>query len=231
MGPAALAANLTNEAGVAGSVRLLRNVMGLWLLQECRRAWSRAGREMSYQELLDLAESAPPFGPLIDPDDDRFLRPGDLPGAIEDAWRETGQQAATEPGVVVRCALESLALRYRWALERLEAVSGVRVGVVHVVGGGARNRLLCQMTADATRRQVVAGPVEATAAGNLLVQALALGMVRSLAEARELVGRSFQLERYEPRCGERWEEAWARFQGVIAPSALPGTSPGEGEGK
>jgi rhamnulokinase len=215
IGPAALAANLTNEAGVAGSFRLLRNVMGLWLLQECRRAWLHGGHQWSYQDLLAMAEAAPPFGPLIDPDDGRFLRPGDLPGAIAEACRETGQPAATEPGVVVRCVLESLALRYRWALDRLEAVTGADVDVVHVVGGGARNRLLCQMTADATRRQVVAGPIEATAAGNLLVQALALRIVGSLAEARELVRGSFQLERYEPRCSERWDEAWARFQGVV----------------
>ncbi len=196
-------------------LRVETDVMGLWLLQECRRAWSRAGSEWSYQELLAMAESSPPFGPLVDPDDERFLRPGDLPAAIAEACRETGQQAATEPGVVVRCVLESLALRYRWAVERLQAVTAADIDVVHVVGGGVRNRPLCQMTADATRREVVAGPVEATAAGNLLVQALALGMVGSLAEARELVGRSFPLERYEPRCGERWEEAWARFQGLI----------------
>ena len=146
---------------------------------------------------------------LIDPDDERFLRPGDLPGAIAGACRETAQPAVAEPGAVVRCVLESLALRYRWTLDRLQSVTGAAVEVVHVVGGGARNRLLCQMTADATGREVVAGPVEATAAGNLVVQALALGMVGSLAEARELVRRSFRLERFEPRCGDRWEAAWA----------------------
>jgi rhamnulokinase len=229
-GPAALAANLTNEAGVGGSIRLLRNVMGLWLLQECRRAWSRAGREWSYEDLLSMAEAAPPFGPLVDPDDERFLRPGDLPRAIAEACREAGQPAVTDPGAVVRCVLESLALRYRWTLERLEIVTGARIDVVHVVGGGARNGLLCQMTADASGRQVLAGPVEATATGNLLVQALALGAVGSLAEARELVRRSFPVERYEPRCDECWEEAWARFQKVLAPSALPGTSAHGGEG-
>ena len=209
IGPAALAANLTNEAGVGGTVRLLRNVMGLWLLQECRRAWSRGGREWSYDDLLTMAEAAPPFAALIDPDDERFLRPGDLPGAIAEACRETGQPAVAEPGAVVRCVLESLALRYRWTLDRLQSVTGAAIEVVHVVGGGARNRLLCQMTADATGREVVAGPVEATAAGNLVVQALALRMVGSLAEARELVRRSFRLDRYEPRCDERWEAAWA----------------------
>jgi rhamnulokinase len=213
--PAALDADLTNEAGAEGTFRLLRNVMGLWLLQECRRAWSRAGRAWLYDDLVAAAESAPAFGPLIDPDDERFLRPGDMPGAIADACRESGQEIITDTGRVVRCALESLALRYRWTLDCLEAVTGRAVDAVHVVGGGARNRLLCQMTADATGRPVVAGPVEATAAGNLLVQALALDLVGSLAEARELVRGSFPLERYEPRCHERWEEAWARFQGML----------------
>ena len=162
-----------------------------------------------------MAEAAPPFGPVIDPDDERLLRPGDLPRAIAEACRETGQAAVTEPGAVVRCTLESLALRYRWTLARLEAVTGTRIEVVHVVGGGARNVLLCQMTADATARPVVAGPVEATAAGNLLVQGQALGVVGSLAQARDLVRRSFQVERYEPRCDERWEQAWARFQDLV----------------
>jgi rhamnulokinase len=211
-GPAALAANLTNEAGVAGTVRLLRNVMGLWLLQECRRAW---GSRWSYDELLAMAEAAPPFGSVVDPDDERFLRPGDLPAMLAAACGESGQAAVAEPGAVVRCVLESLALRYRWTIERLEAVTGVRVEVVHVVGGGARNRLLCQMTADAAGRPVVAGPVEATAAGNLLVQAMALGLVGSLGEAREVVRRSFRPERYSPGSTERWEEAWERFQRLI----------------
>jgi rhamnulokinase len=214
-GSTAMAANLTNEAGVAGTVRLLRNVMGLWLLQECRRAWARMGRDWSYDELLVMAESAPSFGPLLDPDDLRFLRPGDLPSAIAQACRESGQTAVTEPGQVVRSVLESLALKYRWVIDRLEEVTGTRVGVVHVVGGGVRNRLLCQMTADATGRPVVAGPVEATAAGNLIVQALALGLVGSLDEGRELVRRSFRPERCEPRCPERWEEARERFEHLV----------------
>jgi rhamnulokinase len=228
---AALAANLTNEAGVAGSVRLLRNVMGLWLVQECRRAWSRAGREWSYEELLAMAEAAPPLGPLVDPDDERFLRPGDLPATIAAACRESGQnfgqdfgqsfgqEAAADPGRLVRCVLESLALRYRWAIDRLEAATGARIEVVHVVGGGARNRLLCQMTADATGRPVVAGPIEAAAAGNLLIQAQTLGLVGSLAEGRELVRRSFHPARYEPRRAEpwrgAWQEAWGRFQSLL----------------
>jgi rhamnulokinase len=215
--PAALAANLTNEAGLAGTWRLLRNVMGLWLLQECRRAWSRIGPDRSYADLFALAAGARPFGPVVDPDDTRFLRPGDMPEAIARACLESGQPAVREPGEVVRCVLESIALRYRWALDRLEAVTGTPISVVHVVGGGARGELLCQMTADATGRPVVAGPVEAAATGNLLVQALALGMVGSLAEARDLVRRSVRPRTYEPRRDERWDEAWCRFLAVVEP--------------
>jgi rhamnulokinase len=214
--PAALAANLTNEAGVAGTWRLLRNVMGLWLVQECRRARYSAGRAHSYEELLDLAAAAPPFGPVIDPDDGRFLRPGDMPAAIARACREGGQAAPREPGELVRCVLESIALRCRWAVERLEAVMDVPISTVHVVGGGARSGLLCQLTSDATGRPVIAGPVEATALGNLLVQALGLGLVGSLDEARELVRRSVRPETYEPRPDERWEEAWSRFRALLA---------------
>jgi rhamnulokinase len=205
----ALAARLTNEAGVGGTIRLLRNVMGLWLLQQCRRAWSRAGRDWSFEELVAAAGAAPPFGPVVDPDDERFLRAGRMPEAIAGAWRGAGQTAVAEPGSIARCVLESLALKYRWALDRLEEVTGARIEVVHVVGGGARNRLLCQMTADASGRPVVAGPVEATAIGNLLVQAQAAGLVGSLDEARDLVRRSFALERYEPHPDERWEAALA----------------------
>ncbi|HXM58974.1 MAG TPA: rhamnulokinase family protein [Candidatus Dormibacteraeota bacterium] len=212
IGPDALAANLTNEAGVDGTVRLLRNVMGLWLLQECRRAWAHG----SYEDLTAMAEAAPPFGPLVDPDDQRFLRPaGDLPADIARACRERGQAAPREPGEVVRCVLESLALRCGWVLGRLEAVTGRRVEVVHVVGGGAGSRLLCQLTADACGRPVVAGPMEATAIGNLLVQARAAGLVGSLDEGRELVRRSFPLVRYEPRPDERWEQARARFEALL----------------
>jgi rhamnulokinase len=207
---AAREANLSNEGGVAGTVRLLKNVMGLWLVQECRRAWARAGRTWTYDELLAMAEAAPPLGPVIDPDDERLLRPADMPAQIAACCAERGQPPPGSPGEVVRCALESLALKHRAALDRLEAVTGTRAEVVHVVGGGARNALLCQLTADACGRPVVAGPVEATAIGNLLVQAMALGLVGSLEEARALVGRSLEPRTYEPRCPERREERRSR---------------------
>jgi rhamnulokinase len=213
--PEAMAFNVTHEGGVAGTFRLLKNVMGLWLLQECRRAWAAEGQTWDYEALVRLAEAAPRGGPLLDPDDPRFLPPGDMPARIRRYCAETGQSVPAGPGEVVRTVLESLALKYRWVLGRLEALIGRRVPAIHVVGGGARNQVLCQWTADATGRPVLAGPVEATAIGNLLVQAMGLGAVADLAEARELVRRSFPPQVYEPRDPGPWEEAWVRFVALV----------------
>jgi rhamnulokinase len=208
---ATLNANLTNEGGVAGTSRLLKNVMGLWLVQECRRAWSAAGSDYSYEQLLSLAEQARPFVAVIDPDDGRLLRPGIMPAQLVELAAESHQALAADPGAIVRCVLESLAMKYRWTIERLESVTGRAITSIHVVGGGARNALLCQMTADASRRQVLAGPVEATAIGNVMLQAIALGLVDSLEQAREVVRRSSEVKVYEPRATEMWEPAWERF--------------------
>jgi len=201
----ALEANLTNEGGVGGTFRLLKNVMGLWLLQECRRGWAAGGTDMSYESLLRLAEAAPRFVAVIDPDDERLLRPGDMPARMVELAAQSGQQLRPEPGVIARCIFESLALKYRRTIEQLERVSGIQIRTVHVVGGGSSNRLLCQMTADACGRTVVAGPAEATAIGNILVQAIALGLVSSLEQARELIRRSVALETYEPRSTHEWD--------------------------
>ncbi len=203
--------NFTNEGGVDGTIRFLKNVMGLWLVQECRRAWEREGKSYGYDELARLAAAAPPFVSLVDPDDAAFLLPPNMPQALADFCRRTGQPAPAEPGPVVRCALESLALRYRWVLERLEELLGRRLDVIHVVGGGSQNELLCQLTADCCNRQVLAGPVEATAIGNVLVQAVGLGLLGSLADAREVVRRSFDVRSYEPRRPEEWEGPYRRF--------------------
>ena len=209
---AALTANLTNEGGVAGTFRLLKNVMGLWLLQECRRAWADRGSDLLYEDLIRRAEAAQPFVAMIDPDDERLLRPGDMPARIAALSAEKGQTLPSEPGVVARCVFESLALKYRWTIEQLEHVSGTEVRLIHIVGGGAHNRLLCQMVADACGRPVLAGPVEATAIGNLLVQAMALGLLGSLGEGRELVRHSLLIDTYEPGSTEGWDDAWQRFQ-------------------
>jgi rhamnulokinase len=203
--------NFTNEGGVGGTTRFLKNIMGLWLVQECRRAWERAGPRYSYDELTRLAEAAPAFASIVNPDDPSFILPPNMPAALADFCRRTGQSAPAEPGAVVRCALESLALRYRWVLERLEELNGRRFDVIHVVGGGSQNRLLCRFAADACNRPVLAGPVEATAIGNVLVQALGLGLLGSPADAREVVRQSFELREYAPQHPERWQEPYEQF--------------------
>jgi rhamnulokinase len=209
-----LAANLTNEGGVAGTIRLLRNVMGLWLIQEARRALWPSGAAPSYEELAELAEAAPAFTAFIDPDDERFLRPGDLPARVRAFCRETGQREPGDIGTLMRVLLESLALRYAIVVDELAAASGHPVRAIHVVGGGSNHRLLCRLTAGATGLPVRAGPVEATAIGNLAVQAIAAGELASVAEARQLVARSFPITSYEPE-GD-WAEARARFASLVA---------------
>ncbi len=191
-----LARNLTNEAGAAGKIRFLKNIAGLWLLQECRRAWALEGAEYTYDTLVRLAADAPPRRALIDPD--AFLEPGDMPRQIVEHCRATGQTPPATPGEFTRTIFESLAERYRQVLESLEALAGRRFEVIHIVGGGSRNALLNQLAADATGRTVVAGPWEATATGNVLLQAIGAGELRGLGEARELVRRSFAVETYRP---------------------------------
>lgn len=207
--------NFTNEGGVAGTTRLLKNIMGLWLVQECRRTWSRRGREFSYDELIAMAAASRPFGSTVDPDDPLFLAPGDMPSRIADFCVRTGQKPPEDEGSFVRCALESLALKYHWTIERLEGMLGTKIRAIHVVGGGSRNALLCQFTADACGRPVFAGPVEATAAGNVLIQALARGLVSSLGELRSVVARSFPPTRFEPRDHSAWREATERFEYMV----------------
>ncbi len=207
--------NFTNEGGCDGTVRLLKNIMGLWLVQECRRTWDKQGRTHSYEELMALAQQAPPFASLVNPDDHSFILPASMPLALGDFCRRTGQPVPLEAGAVVRCALESLALRYRWVLEKLEELVGTKIETIHVVGGGSQNTLLCQLTADACNRPVVAGPVEATAIGNLLVQAIGLRLLGSLAEAREVVRHSFDVRTYSPQHPDIWHEPYQRFLGYL----------------
>jgi rhamnulokinase len=206
-----LAFNFTNEGGVGGTFRLLKNIMGLWLVQECRRAWLSRGQEYSYALLTRLAEEAPAFASLVAVGDERFLPPGDMPARLQAYCRESGQAVPATPGAIVRCALESLALEYRWVAERLDELTGQRRAVVHIIGGGAQNALLNQFTADATGRTVVAGPVEATALGNVLVQALAVGHLGTLAAGRALLRASGDVPTYRPRATDRWEAAYQRY--------------------
>jgi rhamnulokinase len=207
----ALENNFTNEGGVFGAFRLLKNIMGLWLVQECRRTWAQEGDELSYDALTALAAEAPAFGPLVEPDAAEFLPPGGMPQRIQEYCRRTGQQVPETRGEIVRCALESLACKYRWAVEKLELMLGRSLGVIHIVGGGSQNALLCQFAADATQRPVIAGPVEATAIGNVMMQAIARGRFGDLAQGREIVARSFEMIHYEPREVGGWEDAYGRF--------------------
>ncbi|MCC6446765.1 MAG: rhamnulokinase [Armatimonadetes bacterium] len=209
-----LALNFTNEGGVCGTFRFLKNIMGLWLVQECRRTWARAGEDLSYSDLADQAASAKPFGFLIEPDHSAFLSPGDMPAEIRRFCRQTGQPEPESKGEIIRCSLESLALKYRWTVESLEQILGKRLSVIHLVGGGTQNRLLSQFTADATGRPAVAGPIEATAIGNILMQALARGYVSSLSQAREVVRNSFEVITYEPRNTAAWDEAYGRYLNI-----------------
>lgn len=211
VGDAVLQANFTNEGGYGGSIRFLKNIMGLWLVQECRRAWQRAGTSYSYGELIHQAEAAPPFASLVNPNDPSFILPANMPAALADFCRKSSQPAPEGVGGTVRCALESLALCYRWVLDRLEALTGQRTEAIHIVGGGSQNALLNQFTADACNRPVVAGPVEATAIGNVLVQALGAGVLGSLAEAREVVRRSFEVRTFTPQKPDAWQAAYERF--------------------
>jgi rhamnulokinase len=222
----ALKANFTNEGGFGGRTRLLKNLAGLWLLQECRRQWAKEGHEYSYEELASLAADAP-SGPLVDPDHPAFLAPGDMATRIRSFCEETGQEVPEEPGAVARCVFESLALKYRHAIDEAENLGGRTIGKVNVVGGGSQNELLCQMTADATRRPVLAGPAEATALGNLMVQAYARGRLSSLEEIRESVRRSVEVCEYEPQGAEGdWQEAYEKLGEVVR--AAPRLDP-EGE--
>jgi rhamnulokinase len=204
-----LALNLTNEMGACGKTRLLKNIAGLWLLQECRRAWALAGHEFSYHELATMASGAPPFSAVIAPD--AFLEPGDMPEKISGHCRATGQQQPASPAAVARTILESLALRYREVLESLESLLSRRLHTIHIVGGGSRNRVLNQFVADACGRTVIAGPAEATAMGNLLIQAMGAGELSGLSAVREIVRRSTALETFLPRSSGHWDRAYEKF--------------------
>ncbi len=216
----ARAANLTNERGFGGSVRLLKNVMGLWLVQECRRSLAGASRAPSYADMVELARSAPAGGPLFDPDEPELLTPGDMPARIRELCARCGQEAPAADAALLRAVFESLACKYRLVLEEIEGVTGQPIELVHVIGGGAQNGFLCQLTADVARRPVLAGPVEAAALGNVLVQLHAFGEVASLPEMRELVRSSTEIRAYEPDPNAgAWDALYERFLGVGAPPA------------
>jgi rhamnulokinase len=215
--------NLSNEHGVGGTTRLLRNVMGLWLIQECRRVWATEDRlEMDYDSLMQMASEVPIGGCLIDVDDPSLLRPANMPAAIRDQCIRTGQRPPQSRSETLRAVIDGLALRYRWVVEALEICSGRAVTTIAVMGGGGRNAPLSQATADACGRQVEVGPAEATVLGNLLVQGIAMGRLADLKEGRTLVRKSFPPVVYEPHRSGEWNEMYAHFCGLFAsPVSLP----------
>jgi len=204
--------NFTNEGGVNNTFRFLKNIMGLWMVQECKRSWESQNTKLPYSALAKEAEKAKAFLCFIDPEDTAFLKPGSMPEKIQDYCRKTNQKVPSDIGSIMRCILESLAFKYRQVIEKLEEMRQRKIDVLHIVGGGIQNKLLCQLTANVTKKQVIAGPVEATATGNIMVQAIATGELSSIKQAREIVRNSFELIRYEPEQTDIWEEAYKRYK-------------------
>jgi rhamnulokinase len=214
LSPRVLELNFTNEGGIDSTYRLLKNIMGLWLAQQCRRAFAENGSNISYEQLVQLAADAPAFRSLVNPDDDRFLNPADMPRAIQDFCRDTDQPAPENEGQFARCVYESLALKYAEVLDGLEELTGTKIEVLHIVGGGSQNKLLNQFAANASARPVLAGPVEATVLGNLLVQARSHGEIRTLADIRSVIRHTCEPQQSEPTDVNAWQEARARFASI-----------------
>ncbi|MDD3694933.1 MAG: FGGY-family carbohydrate kinase [Lentisphaeria bacterium] len=204
-------ANYTNEGGVGGKIRFLKNIMGLWLIQECRQEWLRQGQSYSFDQLDQLAMQAEPFRSFIDPNHASFVAPGDMPARIQQYCKNTKQPLPESPGQIMRCALESLALRYQQTMLELEELLERKLEVLHLVGGGCKNKILNQFTANAIQRPVCTGPVEATALGNILGQCLATGAVKSLQEGRQIIKASSQTETWEPQNPQQWQQAYQKF--------------------
>lgn len=212
--PESFAHNFTNEGGVEGKIRFLKNIMGLWLVQESRRQWKREGKDYSFADLSMMASAAKPLRCLINPDDKRFATPGNMPRRIADYCRETGQPVPETEGEIIRCVLESLALCYRATIDMITAMRGKAPTALNIVGGGTQDKLLCQFAANACGIPVYAGPVEATAIGNIVMQAISAGVLSSLREAREVVAASFPLDVYQPCSADQaaWAEAYACYR-------------------
>jgi sugar (pentulose or hexulose) kinase len=204
----------TNEGGVEGTIRLLKNIMGLWLVQECRRQWQKDGEDLSYSQLTTMAEKARPFAATVNIYTGEFLAPGDMPRRINEHLAKNGQQPIKDKGQMVRVLLECLAMKYREEMNRLEEVAGKKIDCLHVVGGGSQNELLNQFTANTIGKKVVAGPAEATAVGNVLMQARATGQIRRLADGRGLVRNSFALKEYQPKDTATWKKQYKKRQEV-----------------
>lgn len=207
--------NFTNEGGVNKTIRFLKNIMGLWLIQESKRQWEREGEVLSFDELEQQANAATPFASLIDPDYPAFQTPGNMPRRIREYCEKTGQTVPKTKGEVVRCIAQSLAFKYRSVIEGMEEVTGKQYSVLNIVGGGIKDKMICQFTANATKRTVEAGPVEATSIGNVIVQAMAMGAIADLQEGRQVVKNSFDIAKYEPQDFEAWDQAYAKWKEIV----------------
>ncbi len=208
--------NFTNEGGVNGTIRFLKNIMGLWLLQCCRKSWTNRGESGDYDELLAAAARVKPFRSIVDPDNSEFLNPADMPEAIAHFCRKTGQPVPSNKGEFVRTIFESLALKYRHVIEKINSMVDEPLKILHIVGGGSQNEMLNQFAANATGLPVVAGPVEATALGNIMVQAIACGELAAVDQGREMIRQSFPLKQYEPQDTAAWDEAFARHKNLFS---------------
>ena len=208
--------NFTNEGGVNKTIRFLKNIMGLWLIQECRRQWQREGTLLSFDELEREAREAEPFASLIDPDYPAFQTPGNMPRRIREYCEKTGQKVPQTTGAIIRAIAESLAFRYRSTVEGMEDVTGKKYSVINIVGGGIKDKMICQFTANATNRTVSTGPVEATSIGNIVVQGIAMGAIKDLKEGRQIVRNSFDITEYKPENTEAWDEAYAKWKEIIS---------------
>lgn len=204
--------NFTNEGGANGTIRFLKNIMGLWLEQESRRQWRREGKEVSFDQLSRMATASKQLACIINPDDDTFTAPGNMPKRIAEYCRRTGQHVPETMGEIVRCIFDSLALRYRWTIEKMEEITGKKYRFINIVGGGTKEAILCQYAADACGIPVYAGPVEATAIGNISMQAIAAGEIADIGQAREMIRNSFEIKYYEPHTSEVWDLAYEKFK-------------------
>jgi len=206
--------NFTNEGGVEGTTRFLKNIMGMWLIQECKRIWDQ-DNEMDWKKIVDLSNTVEHFKCMINPDDSSFLNPGNMPIAIQEFCKKTNQPVPESRGEIARCIYDSLVLKYKFTLKQIESVTGSTIEKLHIIGGGAHNVVMNQLTADATGIPVFAGPTEATAIGNLMYQAKALGKVKSLTEIREIVRNSFEVTEYLPSPKLDWESAYMKFEKLL----------------
>ena len=207
--------SFTNEGSICGKIQFLKNIMGLWIVQECRRQWEREGKSFSFNDLEQAARKAAPHRSFIDPDDHSFAPPGNMPRRIREFCQKTGQPVPETEGEIIRCAMESLALKCRMVVDALEDVQGKKLEAVHMLGGGIKDTMLCEFVACATKKKVAAGPVEATSTGNAVIQLMALGKLKSLSEARAVIRDSFPITYYEPADSEGWDAAFAEFKKIV----------------